>query len=360
MLQLRSFIQQRLSAAAEEILGEVERTVSLALSGAQLHPPKEERHNETLEPVQQTPATPTPLTDGRVTGQEALQEAATQVESNLSASAAPSSSDTTADAQSNDGSCRFVLLDVQIKEEQEVVISSTEVVTNERGRAETQAPGEVQPVYSDGSGAQNESGSSSGEEWGRSRGAKAKRRKLLKSVRQKDEEVLPDGDASDKNQKDRRVCPVCGKSFQYTHAFMKHIKTHKQATESTMELLGRLQTAHSRPPVCDICSKEFTNLNSLQIHSKTHTGSKDFRCQDCGKSFIQKEHLIVHRRTHSGDRPYRCGKCGQLFYTRGHLKAHMERFSGLKPHGCDVCGKVFCQRRRFVQHRKEHVAGSAE
>ena len=55
MLQLRSFIQQRLSAAAEEILGEVERTVSLALSGAQLHPPKEERHNEKLQPVQQTP-----------------------------------------------------------------------------------------------------------------------------------------------------------------------------------------------------------------------------------------------------------------------------------------------------------------
>lgn len=298
-----------------------------------------------------------------MTVEEALQETATQEGSNLSTVAALRSSDTAADAQSNDGSCRFVLLDVKIKgeqEEKEVVISSTEVVKNERDQAETQAPGEVQTVYSDGSEVQIESGSSSGEEWGRSKGAKTKRRRLLKSIKQKDEEVLPDGDASDKIQTDRRVCPVCGKSFRYTHAFMKHIKTHKQASESTMELLSRLQTAHSRPPVCDICGKEFTNLNSLQIHSKTHTGSKDFRCQDCGKSFIQKEHLIVHRRTHSGERPYSCGKCGQLFYTRGHLKAHMERFSGLKPHGCDICGKVFCQRRRFVQHREEHRAGSSE
>lgn len=55
MLRLRSFIQQRLSAAAEEILGEVERTITLALSGAQLHPPKEELHNEKLHSLQQTP-----------------------------------------------------------------------------------------------------------------------------------------------------------------------------------------------------------------------------------------------------------------------------------------------------------------
>lgn len=55
MLQLRSFIQQRLSAAAEEILGEVERTITLALSEAQLHPPKEELHNEKLDSLQQTP-----------------------------------------------------------------------------------------------------------------------------------------------------------------------------------------------------------------------------------------------------------------------------------------------------------------
>lgn len=42
MFQLRSFVHQRLYAAAEEIFGEVEKVITLALNKAEVHRHKEE------------------------------------------------------------------------------------------------------------------------------------------------------------------------------------------------------------------------------------------------------------------------------------------------------------------------------
>lgn len=42
MFQLRSFVHQRLYAAAEEIFGEVEKAITLALNKAEVHRHKEE------------------------------------------------------------------------------------------------------------------------------------------------------------------------------------------------------------------------------------------------------------------------------------------------------------------------------
>ncbi|XP_071329896.1 zinc finger protein 260-like isoform X1 [Trachinotus anak] len=380
MFQLRSFVHQRLYAAAEEILGEVEKTITLILHEAGVHRPRGE-----------PPATESPLTNGSVTGDSTQPNTTQQDKSEV-----PGSSHMSTDTENNDGTYCLVQIDFKIKEEQEefgvdsltqeVISPSPEVVKTERDQPETHMINELPPVSSDDSAAQSEN-SDSDEEWLHSKGAKVLQRQNG-SKKQKDQVALPDGDSSAKNQKDRSVCPVCGKGFQYIRPFMKHLKTHNRTSESTKELLSNLQSAHNKRLVCDVCGKTFTNPGCLHIHSKIHTGIKDFKCQDCGKSFVRKEHLTVHMRTHSGERPYhcdvcgkaftqsqnlkvhrlthtgerpyQCGPCGKLFYTHGQLKKHMKRFSGEKPFSCDICGKIFCQREQMTEHADAHARGSME
>ncbi|XP_040918814.1 zinc finger protein 436-like isoform X2 [Toxotes jaculatrix] len=385
MFQLRSFVHRRLYAAAEEILGEVEKTITLALYEAEVRRPKGEPH-----------VTESPLTNSTVTGEEVLQETSTQEESDWSTAEILGSSYTSADTVTNDGNYCLVQTDFKIKEEQEelgddsqtleVIAPSPEAVKTEQDQPETDVINELPPVPSECSAAQSEN-SDSDEEWVQSKEAKVLQRQNG-SMTQEGQAASPSGEYCAKSQKDRSVCPVCGKGFQYIRPFMKHLKTHNRASESTKELLSHLQSAHNKRLVCDVCGKKFTNPGCLHIHSKIHTGIKDFKCQDCGKSFVRKEHLIVHmrthsgerpyncdicgkaftqsqnltvhRRTHTGERPYQCGSCGKFFYTRGQLKKHMKRFSGEKPYSCHVCGKTFCQRGRMIRHENAHAAGNME
>ncbi|XP_029364440.1 zinc finger protein 436-like [Echeneis naucrates] len=374
MFQLRSFVHQRLYAAAEEILGQVERTLRTALYGAEPH------------------AVKSPLINGAVTADKVLQETSTQPFIQEK-SEIPGSSHTSTNTENRDGTYCLVQIDFKIKEEQEelgrdsqsqeVVSPPPEVVKTEK---ETHFINELPPVSSDDSAAQSEN-SDSDEEWMKSKKGDVLQRQNG-SKKQHSQVALPDEDSSTKSHKDHSVCPVCGKGFQYIRPFMKHLKTHNRTCESTKELLSNLQSAHSKRLVCDVCGKTFTNPGCLHIHSKIHTGIKDFKCQDCGKSFVRKEHLTVHMRTHSGERPYhcdvcgraftqsqnlkvhrlthsgekryQCGSCGKLFYTHGQLKKHMKHFSGDKGYCCDICGKMFCQRGQLTQHMGAHAGGSTE
>ncbi|XP_038555755.1 zinc finger protein 436-like isoform X1 [Micropterus salmoides] len=379
MFQLRMFVHQRLYAAAEEILGEVEKTITSVFYEAGVVQRPKEGLGDRSQKLHQISATDAPLTNAGVTGEEVLQETSTQPlkqeESNLSTTEVPGTSQTTADTENGDGNCCYVQIDFKIKGEQEelggdgqtqeIVLPSSEIVKSEQDQSDPQVFCEFQPVSSDCSAAQS-GGDGSDEEWVQSKGAqvKAKRQTFLRRqngrMKQGGQEVLPDGDSSAESEKGRSVCPICGKGFQYIRSFMKHIKTHKRI-ESMKELLNNLQRAHNRRLVCDVCGKMFSSPRGLQIHSRLHTGMKDFKCQDCEKTFNQKVHLIVHMRTHTGERPYRCGSCGTQFYTSGHLKKHIKRFSGEKPYSCDICDKRFCHRGQWIQHNNTvHIAGSME
>uniref|UniRef100_A0A4W6DUC9 C2H2-type domain-containing protein n=2 Tax=Lates calcarifer TaxID=8187 RepID=A0A4W6DUC9_LATCA len=346
MFQLRSFVHQRLYAAAEEILGEVEKTVWLALHEATgVRRAREEKKTDFINHIS---ATGSPLTNSPVTGQEEEEDEETstqpviQEESQWSAAEVPGSSLTCAATEHKDGNYCLVQIDFKIKEEQEddsqtqeVVSLPPEAVKTEHDQPETHVIDELQPVSSFCSAAQSEN-SDSDEEWMCSKTAKALRRQNG-SLKQRGQVVSPDGDSSAKSQKGRSVCPVCGKGFQYIRPFMKHLKTHNRTSESTKELLCRLQSAHSKRLVCGVCGKKFTNPGSLHIHSKIHTGVKDFKCQDCGRMFVRKEHLIVHTRTHSGERPYHCDICGKAFTQSQNVTVHRRTHTGERPYECASC-----------------------
>ncbi|XP_056256726.1 zinc finger protein 26-like [Seriola aureovittata] len=414
MFQLRSFVHQRLYAAAEEILGEVEKTITLALYEAEVSRSKEEveslRHQLGL--LRKKSAAEPPLTSSTAEHEDQcdtplLREnpgPSTPEESNFSLNAElPGPSQTSANLDNNNWNYCMVETDFkmsEIKEEevedenqtQEIVFPSPEIVKSE---PETQVSSEMEPLSLDCSAAQSENNDSD-EELVNSKGEQTKminrEEKILQGQSgnddKKDDAVLP----SAKGQKDRSFCHLCGKGFQYIGSLMKHIKTHESKTDctvcgmthqSTKELVTHLKGCHNKAYFCDICGKTFASNRCLRLHERIHTGIKEFACQECGKTFYRREHLIVHvrthsgekpyhcdicgkafsqsqnltihKRSHSGERPYHCGMCGKLFNTSSHLKTHMRYHSGEKPYPCDICGKRFRQSGQMTRHRTTHT-----
>ncbi|KAG8007009.1 Zinc finger protein 79 [Nibea albiflora] len=413
MFQLRSFVHQRLYTAAEEILGEVEKTITLALYEAEVSRSKEEveslRHQ--LDLLRKRPDEEPSLTGSTVEHggeRDAPHGPSTPEESNFSLSAeVPGPSQTSADAENNNWSYCSGETDFkvsEIKEEREelgddsqtqgVDCPSPEIVKSE-DRPETHASYEMQPVSSDCSAAQSDA-EEPREGKGEQTEVMQQKGKTLQgpsgSISKKRQAASPYGKCSAKHDKGRSFCHLCGKGFQYIGSLMKHIKTHENKVDctvcgmtyqSTEELIAHLKGRHHKTYFCDVCGKTFANNRCLRLHERIHTGIREFMCQECDKTFYRREHLIVHvrthsgekpyhcdicgkafsqsqnltihKRSHSGERPYHCGLCGKLFNTSSHLKTHMRYHSGEKPYPCDICGKRFRQSGQMTRHRTTHT-----
>ncbi|KAM7386809.1 hypothetical protein PAMA_009437 [Pampus argenteus] len=229
-------------------------------------------------------ATEPPLTNSAVTGKEALQE--------NRESSTPAEPQTSADTKTDDGNYCLVQTDFkmsEIKEEQEelgidsqtqrVIFPSLEVVKSELDKEEMQVTYEMQPISSDWAADQSED-TDTDEDWVQSKEAETKKKKQKAKQNGSTNQTLSDGESSAKTQKDRSLCPVCGKGFQYSRPLMKHINTHKKTSESA-EPPSNLQSARSKHTDCDICGKTFTSPGSLQMHPKIHKRTEGFKCQDC-------------------------------------------------------------------------------
>ncbi|XP_045898521.1 zinc finger protein 70-like [Micropterus dolomieu] len=396
MFQLRSFVHQRLYTAAEEILGEVEKTIKLALYEAEVSRSKEEveslRHQ--LELLRKKPAEEPSLTSNTVEhGDECdallLPEKSgpsTPEESNSSVSAeVPGPSQPSTGLDNNNWNYCLVETDFkmsEIKEEQvelggdsqtQIFFPSPEMVKSERDQPGTQVSHEMQPVSSDCSTAQSDDddNNDSDEELVYSNGEHTKimkqTGKILQvqsgSINKECQTALPHDKCSVKNEKGRSFCHLCGKGFQYIGSLMKHIKTHENKSDctvcgmmhqSTEELVTHLKGYHNKTYFCDVCGKTFANNRCLRLHERIHTGIKEFMCQECGKTFYRREHLIVHVRTHSGEKPYHCDICGKAFSQSQNLTIHKRSHSGERPYHCGLCGKLFNTSSHLKTHMRYH------
>ncbi|TNN66134.1 hypothetical protein EYF80_023612 [Liparis tanakae] len=198
MFQLRSFVHQRLYTAAEEILGEVQKTITLAMYEAEVTRSKEEVESlrTQLDFLRKKSAPEPSLTSKTGTHGEACDVAVMQEnpgpstpdESSLGAEI-PGASQTSAEPDQNNWNYCLIQTDflmTEIKEEQEeiwgdgqtqmMVFPSPEIVKSEIDQPETQAPYETQPVASDGSAAESENHDSD-EELVESKGERTKKKK---------------------------------------------------------------------------------------------------------------------------------------------------------------------------------------
>ncbi|KAM6901436.1 uncharacterized protein PEZ65_019542 [Lycodopsis pacificus] len=134
-------------------------------------------------------------------------------------------------------------------------------------------------------------------------------------------------------------CDTCGEAFNFRSHFDKHLRTHSD------------EKSH----FCSFCEKRFSKISSLKTHQKIHTSDKPYSCETCGKDFRQRGDMLVHMRTHTGEKPYSCKTCGKDFRRRGDMLVHMRTHTGEKPHSCKTCGKDFGCSSQLMVHMRTHT-----
>ncbi|XP_072220236.1 uncharacterized protein [Leuresthes tenuis] len=176
-------------------------------------------------------------------------------------------------------------------------------------------------------------------------------------------ETLFGADTSGKSMK----CEDCGKAFGDKFSIEKHCRIHTDVKPYACETCGKSFTHDShltihnrihtgvRPYACKICGKSFTQKGNLLNHMRTHTGEKLHSCETCGKSFTQKGNLLNHIRTHTGEKLHSCETCGKSFTQKGNLLNHMRTHTGEKLHSCETCGKSFTLKGNLLNHMGTHT-----
>ncbi|XP_051809073.1 zinc finger protein 180-like isoform X11 [Acanthochromis polyacanthus] len=107
---------------------------------------------------------------------------------------------------------------------------------------------------------------------------------------------------------------------------------------------------------CGICGKTFKSVCSLKKHHLCHTGEKPYTCETCGTCFNRSGTLKHHMVTHTGEKPYPCDVCGKSFTLSRSLKIHMRLHTGEKPYSCETCGKSFTLSHGLKVHMRIHTA----
>ncbi|XP_046899820.1 zinc finger protein 300-like [Hypomesus transpacificus] len=134
-------------------------------------------------------------------------------------------------------------------------------------------------------------------------------------------------------------CQQCNKTSISEYHLIMHMRTH----------------TGKKPFQCQQCNKRFAQKGHLVCHMRTHTGEKPFQCQQCNKQFTQKVNLVSHIRTHTGEKPFQCQKCNRQFADKGNLRQHMRRHTGEKPFQCQQCDERFAHKCGLVAHIRKHI-----
>ncbi|XP_020361648.1 zinc finger protein 37-like isoform X1 [Oncorhynchus kisutch] len=161
-------------------------------------------------------------------------------------------------------------------------------------------------------------------------------------------------------------CRDCGKTFPLKAGLQRHVNLDKKRLSechfckkqynSTCKLKAHARLCHGgKPSTCPFCGKTFKHKGHLSRHMSIHTGEKPFSCGDCGKSFNQKGGLGRHILTHTGEKPFSCHFCCKSFRQKRDLRRHILIHTGEKPYSCGDCGKGFIRKEHLTAHMRTHT-----
>lgn len=117
-------------------------------------------------------------------------------------------------------------------------------------------------------------------------------------------------------QRERRVCHICGDEFKSIREFRQHLQTHSDVVEPKV---------YSDAAKCPICGIEFTLNTNISNHLKSHrTADSGHNCKICGQSCKNSWTLRRHSRIHDDERRIRpCSQCPMKFTSRHSFIEHM-------------------------------------
>ncbi|XP_059205830.1 zinc finger protein 239-like isoform X3 [Centropristis striata] len=144
-----------------------------------------------------------------------------------------------------------------------------------------------------------------------------------------------DGDSRFSAGEKRFSCSECGKGFGYKCYLNRHMVSH----------------TGEKPFSCSVCGKGFSETSDLMTHMSLHIGEKRFSCSVCKKTFTHTGTLKRHIRNHTGEKPFSCSVCRKSFAQSGNLKSHMRLHTGEKPFSCHICSKRFSRRSNVKYHK---------
>ncbi|XP_040909623.1 zinc finger protein 2-like [Toxotes jaculatrix] len=166
-------------------------------------------------------------------------------------------------------------------------------------------------------------------------------------------------------------CQVCGRALQGKGFLLKHVLQVcakdpdcrcgfcGERLDSADGLMAHLQTHQERSKTCSFCGKIFQSILAQELHARLHTGEKPYSCDVCGKKFSQKGNLTSHTRVHAAEKPFQCKECTRAFCHLTSLERHMQEHSSEVAQACSVCGQEFRKQHSLRRHMMTHQTDAA-
>ncbi|XP_016896619.1 zinc finger protein 471-like [Cynoglossus semilaevis] len=156
------------------------------------------------------------------------------------------------------------------------------------------------------------------------------------------------------------TCEICGKAFTQKLHLMQHMSCHAGDTlfccgvcHKRFTLLYQLRK-HER-----VCRSGDPVQLHIQELSEGRAKKKQVPCPVCGEVFGSNDSLRRHFRCHTGEKPFGCPICGRHFRDRGNMGKHMVLHTGEKRFGCDTCGQRFTWKVQLKKHKCDGQAATA-